>query len=369
MTVTQTKLKTYKAKNQLTDVLEKKAPDEFVFFRRKILSWYDKHRRVLPWRAQKGETANPYYVWLSEIMLQQTTVATVGPYFSKFTHIWPSLHDLAKAPQDDVMHEWAGLGYYARARNLHKCAQIVSKEHKGIFPKTQEELIKLPGIGEYSSNSIAAIAYNKPANVVDGNVERVMARYFAIKEPMPASKKQLKEIAGVIAWPEVSRSGDYAQALMDLGATICTPKSPKCMLCPIRSSCAGHEAGIAETLPKKSPKKAKPQKYGRVYWITNKNGDVLFERRDEKAMLGGMLGLPAGEWILENPIKLKENYKNEKDTALKVKHSFTHFDLHLDIISAELNDTIGDDQKWIKASELENIGVPTLFKKAIKLMK
>ena len=344
-----------------------------VVFRNNILEWYDRHRRVLPWRALKGKTPNPYYVWLSEVMLQQTTVVTVGPYFHRFIEKWPSIDDLARAEIEDVMREWAGLGYYARARNLHKCAQIVSFSHKGIFPDRQESLIKLPGIGEYSSNSIAAIAYNKPANVVDGNVERVMARYFAVIEPLPDSKKNLKELAGSIAWGETSRSGDYAQALMDLGATICTPKSPKCMLCPLKEGCMGRAQGIAETLPAKKAKKPKPQKYGQIYWITRKSdGAILLERRDDKQMLGGMLGLITSEWASDSnmnpqpPIQIKES----KNTTLQVKHSFTHFDLHLDIITAHLKSTQKPENShvWIIPSELDKIGLPTLFKKAVKLM-
>ena len=305
-------------------------------------------------------------------MLQQTTVITVGPYFERFTTKWPTIHDLASATQDDVMHEWAGLGYYARARNLHKCAQSVSNEYGGIFPHTQEELIKLPGVGDYSSNSIAAIAFNKPANVVDGNVERVMARYHAIQEPMPASKKTLKEHAGAIAWNENKRAGDYAQALMDLGATICTPKSPKCSLCPLKSECKGLSLEIAAELPKKTPKKPKPQKYGYVYWVEDKkSGSILFERRNETKMLGGMLGLPTSEWALDQkPEKHLSTFKQAKSIDLSIKHSFTHFDLHLDIITAQLKVNITTNNGvWIRSNKLHNAGLPTLFKKVVKLMK
>ena len=336
-------------------------------FRKNILGWYDKNARVMPWRAPKGVKPNPYWVWLSEVMLQQTTVVTVKPYFEKFIKRWPTVHDLAVANNEDVMHEWAGLGYYARARNLHKCAQIVSREHDGMFPDNQEELTQLPGIGDYSSNSIAAIAFNKPANVVDGNVERVMARYFAIEEPLPKSKKRLKELSGSIAWDEVQRPGDYAQSVMELGATICTPKSPKCLLCPINSGCKGRE--IAETLPKKEPKKAKPQKYGHVYWVTNKSGAILFERRDESQMMGGMLGLPTTEWLEKTPKVKISRFSKQKDMKTKVKHSFTHFDLHLDIITAQFDGKITNNEQWIDPGALDALGVPTLFKKAVKLMK
>jgi len=282
-------------------------------FRKKILKWYDKHQRAMPWRAIKGQKPNPYHVWLSEVMLQQTTVVTVGPYFHKFSERWPTIHNLAEAEQEEVMHEWAGLGYYARARNLHKCAKTVSRETLGKFPSNQEELKKLPGIGDYSSASIRAIAFNKPANVVDGNIERIMARLFNIHEPMPDSKKELKALAGSLADDRTDRPGDYAQALMDIGATICTPKSPKCLLCPVMEFCQARAKGCEEELPKKKPKKAKPHKSGEVYWITNDANEVLFIRRAEKEMLGGMLGLPTSEWIAKKPQKTKN---------LQVKHSF-----------------------------------------------
>lgn len=362
---------TAKAKNNKS-AFENMDNNQRINFRIKILAWYDKHRRALPWRALKGQKPNPYYVWLSEVMLQQTTVVTVGPYFHRFIEKWPTVNDLASANIEDVMHEWAGLGYYARARNLYKCAQIISTEHKGIFPDSQENLIKLPGIGEYSSNSIAAIAYNKPANVVDGNVERVMARYFAITQPLPDSKKHLKELAGAISWGETKRSGDYAQALMDLGATICTPKSPKCMLCPLNDNCEGRVQGIADTLPAKKAKKDKPQKYGHVYWITREDGAVLFERRDDKQMLGGMLGLITSDWATDKDIKHQSalSIKESKNTGLLIKHSFTHFDLHLEIITAHLKSTQKPENShvWIIPSKLDKIGLPTLFKKAVKLM-
>ncbi len=343
-------------------------------FRKKILAWYDKHQRILPWRVGKGETPNPYYVWLSEIMLQQTTVVTVGPYFQKFIEKWPTVHDLASAERDEVMHEWAGLGYYARARNLHKCAAIVSTELDGQFPSTQKELEKLPGIGGYTSAAIRAIAFNKPANVVDGNIERVMSRVFAVTEPLPASKPYLKELAGQLSEDFTNRPGDYAQALMDLGATICTPTSPKCSLCPVRPLCHASQQGIAEELPRKMRKKAKPQKYGHVYWITKNEDEILFVRRAETEMLGGMLGLPTSEWVESH-----QNFKSIKGTKannLSIKHSFTHFDLILDVY-------VGDYDKiqasgmippsnhhfWMSFSELDNIGLPTVFKKVVKLMK
>lgn len=339
-------------------------------FRKKMLNWYDKHQRALPWRATKGRKPNPYYVWLSEIMLQQTTVITVGPYFQKFIAKWPTVHDLAKAEKEDVMHEWAGLGYYARARNLHKCAQIVSSDLGGKFPDDQKELEKLPGIGAYTSAAIRAIAYNKPANVVDGNIERVMARIFAVKEPLPDSKLKLKELAGKLSDGRKDRPGDYAQSLMDLGATICTPTSPKCSLCPVISLCEAKEKGIAETLPMKKPKAAKPQRHGQVYWISNDNDEILFIRREETEMLGGMLGLPTTEWQKDGkPSRAPKGFRTAKAS---VKHSFTHFDLTLDIYTSQHEKGIilpKNNHVWVASSKIGELGLPTLFRKVVKLMK
>jgi A/G-specific adenine glycosylase len=337
--------------------------------RKKILSWYDKHQRALPWRAIKGETPNPYHVWLSEIMLQQTTVITVGPYFQKFLTKWPTIHDLARADKEEVMHEWAGLGYYARARNLHKCAQTVSNDLNGVFPEEQKELEKLSGIGGYTSAAIRAIAFDKPANVVDGNIERVMARIYAVTEPMPGSKLKLKELAGGLSIEREDRPGDYAQALMDLGATICTPRSPKCSLCPVNDLCLAREQGIAADLPTKKPKKAKPKKYGKVYWITNSKGEVRFERRHEAEMLGGMLGLPTSSWNLE---KKGRALKGGKTTKLSILHSFTHFDLELAVYTGAHGKVLilpENNPIWVTSSELESLGLPTLFSKVLKLMK
>lgn len=342
-------------------------------FRKKILSWYDKHQRSLPWRAisngKKTQKPNPYYVWLSEIMLQQTTVVTVGPYFQKFIDRWPTVHDLAAADREDVMHEWAGLGYYARARNLHKCAITVSQELNGKFPDSQAELEKLSGIGGYTSAAVRTIAFNKSANVVDGNIERVMARLHAITQPMPDSKVKLKSLAADLSEGREDRPGDYAQALMDLGATICTPKSPKCMLCPVVDMCAAKELGIQADLPAKKAKKAKPQKQGHVYWITNDNDAVLFVRRDEKEMLGGMLGLPTSEWLKGKAPKALKGFKPFNQ---HIAHSFTHFDLQLHIQTGNhknISDLPENNPIWVKQSKLKELGLPTLFSKVVKLMK
>ena len=332
-------------------------------FRKKILNWYDKHQRVMPWRAIKEQTPNPYHVWLSEIMLQQTTVATVGAYFTKFVAIWPTVEDLAAANRDDVMQEWAGLGYYARARNLHKCAQEVVEKYNGVFPQDELSLKSLAGIGDYTSASVRAIAFNKDSNVVDGNIERIMARLYAVEEPMPDSKKTLKAFAGLLTKDRHDRPGDYAQALMDIGATICTPKSPKCGVCPIKSYCLARKMNIQADLPAKNKKKPKPQRYGKVFWVKNGKNAVLFEKRGEKEMLGGMLGLPTTDWELKT---------FKKDQSIAVYHSFTHFDLKLEIEVVQHKKGFKMPEKehyWLSSYDLEDVGVPTLFKKVIKLMR
>jgi len=349
-------------------------------FRDAILSWYDRHRRVLPWRAGKGAKSNPYHVWLSEIMLQQTTVVTVGPYFMKFIEKWPGVHDLAGAPTNEVMQAWAGLGYYARARNLHKCAKVISQEYGGIFPGSEEELIKLPGIGPYTAAAISSIAFNNPASVMDGNIERVMARVFAIKEPLPESKPDLKECARYLSEGRQDRPGDYAQALMDLGASICTPKSPKCMLCPVQSFCRAYQKGIQGDLPARKAKKPKPKKYGYFYWIINNEGAVLFEKRQEKGLLGGMTGIPTSEWSedsavarQDNPLPVCDGFILEKpEENVQIKHVFTHFELSLTLQRGQYSDDPErlDDARfiWLDPDQIDPEHLPTLFRKAVRLM-
>lgn len=341
-------------------------------FRADLLGWYDAHRRVLPWRALPGRKPNPYHVWLSEVMLQQTTVPAVIPYFLKFTKKWPKVADLAAAPADEVMENWAGLGYYARARNLHKCAQVIANEYKSKFPQIQSGLIALPGIGDYTSNAIAAIAFNRPANVVDGNVERVMARVFAVTEPIPASKPLLKSLASVMAEGEVDRPGDYAQALMDLGATICTPTSPKCVMCPVSKQCEGRNLGIQAQLPARLAKAPKPQKHGYIYWVSDKQGRILFERRAEKGMLAGTVGLPTSIWLekgqkLAHPDFLPRPKMREN---IEVRHSFTHFDLHLtgaEVSWPDHHPATMAGYFWVEYKDIETLGIPTVFKKGVKL--
>lgn len=332
--------------------------------RGKILAWYDKNHRKLPWRAPPGQKMEPYKVWLSEIMLQQTVVNAVIPYFLKFTQLWPTVNDLSNAKSEEVMKHWAGLGYYARARNLHACAKVIVKDYGGKFPDSRAELKKLPGIGDYTSAAITAIAFNKPAPVMDGNIERVVARLYAVKGQLPKIKSQLKEKVEQLFTED--RPGDLAQALMDLGAGICTPKSPKCMLCPINHKCTAHAKGIQESLPEKARKKAKPQKHGFVYWIEDGKGNVLLHKRPEKGMLGGMMGFPTSEWN-EKPDELKE-FKNTKSKKEKVLHNFTHFDLTL-TVKAGQGSFKGKEYIWHPVNDIEEIGFPTLFKKTLKIAR
>ncbi|MDJ1009364.1 MAG: A/G-specific adenine glycosylase, partial [Paracoccaceae bacterium] len=297
-----------------------------------ILAWYDRNARVLPWRVPPGSDArpDPYRVWLSEIMLQQTTVAAVKDYFLRFTALWPDVTALAAAEDAAVMGEWAGLGYYARARNLLKCARAVVADHDGRFPDTREALLTLPGIGPYTAAAIAAIAFGRPAAVVDGNVERVMARLFAVTTPLPAAKPELTAHAARLT--PAHRPGDYAQAVMDLGATICTPKSPACGICPWAASCRGRAEGVAAGLPHKTPKKAKPVRRGIAYVARNPRGDWLLERRPEKGLLGGMLGWPTSDWS-DAPAPAPPSDGDWRSIG-EVRHTFTHFHLILDVVVA-----------------------------------
>src|SRR5947199_697378 len=250
-----------------------------------VLAWYDRHRRELPWRALPGETADPYRVWLSEIMLQQTTVVTVAPYFARFVARWPDVRSLAAANLDEVLHEWQGLGYYARARNLHACARVVVERHGGDFPDDPAALRALPGIGDYTAAAIAAIAFDHPSAAVDGNVERVVARLLAIDEPLPQAKPKLRALAAALV-PE-RRAGDFAQALMDLGAVLCTPRRPRCVLCPWRERCAAAAAGIAEELPVMAEKPQRPLRYGVAFWLARADGPVIPRPRSEHGLLSG----------------------------------------------------------------------------------
>ncbi|MEE8123878.1 MAG: A/G-specific adenine glycosylase, partial [Alphaproteobacteria bacterium] len=303
-----------------------------------LLDWYDAHRRALPWRARKGERPDPYRVWLSEIMLQQTTVRAVVPYFNAFLERWPDVHTLAAAGLDDVLHAWQGLGYYARARNLHRCAQAVSETLAGRFPATPAELEKLPGIGPYTAAAVAAIAFDRPATVVDGNVERVIARYFGVTEPLPRARGRIRRLAAKLA--PGFRPGDYAQALMDLGAMVCTPRKPACGRCPLSADCVAFNDGLAEELPRRAPKPDKPTRRGFAFWAVRRDGAVLLRRREAKGLLGGMMELPC-EWR-EDPVKLADALARAPLPAGwralpgTVRHSFTHFHLEICVLAARV---------------------------------
>ena len=332
----------------------------------KILAWYGQNRRYLPWRSAPGVRANSYHVWLSEIMLQQTTVVTVKPYFEYFLAAWPNINVLAAAPLDDVLHAWQGLGYYARARNLHKCANIVTAEYDGYFPEDEKDLLKLPGIGPYTAAAIAAIAFGKKTTPVDGNIERVVARLFSVTEPIPKSKTKLQELA--CAMTPDDRAGDYAQALMDIGATICIPKKPMCDLCPLSGECKAEAKGIAGDLPVRAPKRNKPTRVGIIFWLSNNKGEILLRRRPEKGLLGGMIELPSSDWQEKRP-PLKKIFKNAPAKVAwqllpgKVRHTFTHFHLELEVATGKCLKPELIKGIWSNASNFGNYALPTVMKK------
>ncbi|MGR3543232.1 MAG: A/G-specific adenine glycosylase [Paracoccus sp. (in: a-proteobacteria)] len=295
-----------------------------------LLDWYDRHARILPWRVRPGHgRADPYRVWLSEVMLQQTTVAAVKDYFLRFTALWPTVEDLAAAEDARVMAEWAGLGYYARARNLLTCARIVAA--RGGFPDTRDGLRALPGIGAYTSAAIAAIAFEQPETVVDGNVERVVSRLFAVPSPLPAAKPELTTLAETLTPRE--RPGDFAQAMMDLGATICTPRSPACGICPLIRDCDAYAAGIASDLPRKSPKAARPARSG-IVWIARKGDALLLEERPASGLLGGTLAFPSAGWDGRD---LPPPGPADWSEIGEVRHVFTHFSLTMRVMLGELS--------------------------------
>ncbi|MEP1201404.1 A/G-specific adenine glycosylase [Tateyamaria sp.] len=335
-----------------------------------LLGWYDVHARAMPWRVppadkKAGVRPDPYVVWMSEIMLQQTTVAAVSAYFHRFMARWPTVGDLAAAQDADVMGEWAGLGYYARARNLLKCARAVVAEHDGQFPADHAVLLKLPGIGPYTAAAISSIAFDLRHTVVDGNVERVMARMFDEQTPLPAAKPILTTHAERLTPSE--RPGDYAQAVMDLGATICSPKSPACGICPWRDPCAARAAETAADLPKKTPKKAKPVRHGTVYLARRSDGAWLLETRPESGLLGGMLGWPGSDWI-DASLPRPANAPLSADWAKvdgEVRHTFTHFHLILDVMVA----TVEDDTQgaFLPRDKFRPSDLPTVMRKAYDL--
>ncbi len=331
-----------------------------------LLSWYDHNAREMPWRvgpSQRlaGVLPDPYRVWLSEVMLQQTTVVTVGPYFRRFLDLWPTVAALAKAPDDQVMAQWAGLGYYARARNLLKCARAVTTDHAGVFPDEYDTLLRLPGIGPYTAAAIAAIAFDRPRAVVDGNVERVMARLFDVRETLDLAKPRLVELAQALT-PE-SRPGDYAQAVMDLGATICTPKNPRCADCPVRGACLAQGAGIAAELPRRKPRVRKPTRRGVIYVAMRQDGALLLERRPARGLLGGMLGWPGSQWARDAQ-DAPPFAANWREAPAEVRHTFTHFHLRLSVKVATVpNKSAPDLGTFIPVEDFRPSDLPTVMRK------
>ncbi|MGH6871057.1 MAG: A/G-specific adenine glycosylase [Rhizomicrobium sp.] len=331
-----------------------------------LLAWYDIHRRVLPWRAPAGKRADPYRVWLSEIMLQQTTVAAVAGYYRKFLQRWPTVKALAAAPLDDVLVAWAGLGYYARARNLHKCAKTVVAEFGGRFPDTAEGLRQLPGIGAYTAGAIAAIAFDERQAAVDANAERVIARVFAVEEPMPKAKPRLRALGQSLV-PE-KRAGDFAQAMMDLGSAICTPRRPACGSCPWSGWCEARKRGIQELLPVKGEKAPRPMKRGAAFVARDPDGAVLLERRSESGLLGGMQQPPLGPWTDEFPSRDEAVRQAPFKAAWKkrpgiVRHGFTHFELEIEVYVADAAGRAANGRAWV--GDLANAALPTVMRKIV----
>ena len=341
-----------------------------------LLEWYDVHARAMPWRVPPAARAagvrpDPYRIWLSEVMLQQTTVATVRDYYQRFTARWPTVADLAAAADADVMGEWAGLGYYARARNLLKCARAVVADHDGHFPADHAALLKLPGIGPYTAAAVSSIAFDLPFTVLDGNVERVMARLYDIHTPLPAAKPELMTRAEALT--PTTRPGDYAQAVMDLGATICTPKSPACGICPWRDPCLARRNGTAAELPKKTPKKPKPIRHGTVYLGQRADGAWLLETRPDKGLLGGMLGWPGTDWIEADgprPADTPPASADWQPLAGEVRHTFTHFHLMLTVMHAPLpEDTVPARGHFVVRDDFRPSDLPTVMRKAYDLLR
>ncbi len=328
-----------------------------------LLDWYDVHARDLPWRARPGDPPpDPYRVWLSEVMLQQTTVAAVKPYFEAFTTRWPDVAALAAAPEKDVMAAWAGMGYYSRARNLVKCASAVVE--RGGFPESETGLRELPGLGAYTAAAVAAIAFGQRAVVVDANVERVVARLFAIDEVLPAARKAIRQRAEAIT-PE-RRAGDFAQAMMDLGATICAARDPKCLLCPLSAVCEGRAAGDPARLPVRAAKKPKPVRQGQAFWI-EREGAVWLVRRAGRGMLGGMRALPDDGWSARGDGTGEAPLDGAWERAGLVRHTFTHFTLELSVLSASLERQPDGEGEWWPIERIDEAGLPTLFAKAARL--
>ncbi len=340
-----------------------------------LLDWYDRERRDLPWRTRRGRRADPYRVWLSEIMLQQTTVKAVIPFYERFLARWPTVAVLADADTEDVLAAWAGLGYYSRARNLHKCAKAVMAEHGGQFPRTEEGLATLPGIGPYTAAAIAAIAFGEPSTPVDGNIERVVSRLFACRRPLPAAKREIKRLAETLT-PQ-RRAGDFAQAMMDLGAAVCTPKRPSCLVCPLQQDCHAHALGIEAQLPVKLAKAERPVRYGTAFLALREDGQVLLRKRPEAGLLGGMLEIPSTDWgddwlPLDQAIAAQPVRTEWWPVPGVVSHTFTHFRLELMVLRAIVPETASltfwaspERCRWVPRRALAGAALPSVMRKAI----
>jgi A/G-specific adenine glycosylase len=334
----------------------------------KLLAWYDVHRRVLPWRAPKGKKADPYRVWLSEIMLQQTSVQAVGAYYRKFLARWPDVKALAAARQDDVLAAWAGLGYYARARNLHAAAKLVAGEMGGKFPGTATALRQLPGVGAYTAGAISAIAHDERQAAMDANAERVIARLYAVETPMPKAKIELHALCSVLV---PARAGDFVQALMDLGSAICTPNRPACPNCPWSDHCRARMRGIQEQLPVKAPKIARPLKRGAAFVARHKSGAVLLVKRPGKGLLASMLEPPLGPWGADFPSAKKALKQAPFSAAWKkrpgiVRHGFTHFELEIEVYAVELSRRPAFKGRWVAQEQLREVELPTVMRKIVE---
>lgn len=338
-----------------------------------ILSWYDRCRRELPWRASPGEEADPYRVWLAEIMLQQTTVAAVKPYYAAFLSRWPDIGALAQADLVEILKAWAGLGYYARARHLHACAKIIVSDFDGRFPRTEAELRGLPGIGAYSAAAVAAIAFGERVAAIDGNATRVLARLFAINDPLPKAAPIIKLKAGALV--PSHRPGDFAQALMDLGAMVCSPRQPSCALCPLSKLCLGHARSVVEALPRRGEPRPRRERHGAVFYIERGDRGVLIRNRPPYGLLGGMAELPSTRWdpAFDEAKALRDAPLRGRYHKLEpaVTHVFTHFRLTLFIFATRVGNSrrAPGGHRWVEFRDLGEEALPSLMRKVIVLAR
>jgi len=352
--------------------IRKQKPKDREDFAHRLLDWYAKHAREMPWRTMpvdhaNGRRSNPYHVWLSEIMLQQTQVVTVRDYFLKFINAWPTVKDLASAGLEDILKAWAGLGYYSRARNLKKCADLIVSEHGGEFPKTYEELIKLPGIGDYTASAISSIVYDQAVPVIDGNVERVMARHRRIENTFPEAKPETQLMLETLL--DKQKPGEFAQAMMDLGATICTPKNPACSLCPINKDCLGYKNGDAYTFPRKKAKAKKPKRVGAAFVIENGAGEIFLCKRPDTGLLASMTQVPTTDWDSRNDGATgieAQPFPSNWENAGTARHVFTHFELELEVWKTTSDNVANMYGWWCKLGNLEEEALPTVMRKVLE---